>query len=274
MNVVTGDASMIPRPLLRPICKVNDENIYLRHVDDIRTVLLSLLATPHFTLNEGSFLMAYFSNQIKDVYKKGCGEDELVEVANQIDFITRIEVQEEIVQQYRTIATDGSVALALGSVILESAAANKSAHGFRQLAMEVLAGILETEQAAFFEAYDQTQQTLQERAGKQLTQYFGNFCAHYLVHNPLIDADSLLDYVQRLFLTKALIQLLMFCHPEMQAAAKLPDDEMHAEIERISIRIFYLVTRAAHHSKVLTNIQEILERDTEQFALTTLLIRL
>jgi lysine-N-methylase len=274
VEVIETDAAILPRPYMRTISTVDDENLHKRHMDDMRAVLLDLLMTEEVSIDEAFFLMAYFAHKVKESYVPGCGEAELLKISDEVTFISRKEVQQELIGQYRSLDSDMNAALAIGSAILETAAANSTAQGFRRLTMEVLAGITKLDESEFFRLYSSTRQKLHERAGARIEQYFFNYCVNYLIFNAPCDDENLLVYLERFFLTKALIQLLLFCHPVLQAAIALPDDELETTLDDHAVRIFYLVTRATQHSQLLKALQETLKQDIDRFALTTMLIRL
>jgi hypothetical protein len=252
-----------------------------RNLDDIRTVLLHLALLTDWSLEQKLFFMTFFAKRTTRYMNSKTEEVALAPLSDDVDFILKTSVLEELATQYQDVPSNDSMGASLIGTLLDPNLTNSPSKRFEVLLSSARKVLVDDNSQpltgdALFAAYHERVELVRKRCGESLDERYTRLLAHYLVSDLLCDSNDLLHYMEIHLFTRAVQQLLLVTHPLMNQLldSNASDIAFEAALDECMTDVVYSTARVIQHTRLLQNLQSIMEStEGERFAVALSLLR-
>lgn len=245
------------------------ENLYEAAFDDVRSLVLFLLAQRQYPIRSRLFFLALLAQKCGPFLRPDGGREEGMRLHRLLSDVRRQEGLEQLHHQFRLIELDNPFSLSVITQILP-AAWSAELLGFQAMLAQVLApyaadpdsgvqlaasGAPTFDPDRLHEAYRRRSAVLPPRLEQRIELYFENFCTNFFFKDWYLRSPSLMRHVMGLLVRVATIRFLLLSHPDVVALAG-SDSELAAKqevLDRAAVQVFYTVARALDHAEPLMN---------------------
>ncbi len=262
------DPEQLPRQLAVDM-SLERAGPYGRHFDDVRGAMLAVLDARRFGAAQRLFLLAFFAHRTRSFFHRGVGSEVDVadELRDQIGLITRAGAQSAIAAQQRGVPPSAQTGLAFVCDLLATAGRSNTTARFRTLVHEATQTYSEppqhvgdpssttrSAQVVMWEKYRRRRSTICGTAQAPLDGAMLNRATDYVFSTPYVEADDLMQYVQRLLIELAVVRFLFFSQPTLDVIVDPRDQSMAPSLQRALIAenivtVFSATHRCMHHDK-------------------------
>jgi lysine-N-methylase len=294
-EVVTDHPALSSRFMPVQVVAGKSATPYGVELDNIRGFFGEMLSLPDATLKQKLFLLCLFASRVDGVFHRDTTGDPTETLAHEMQ---RLRMPAERSQALRFIATQDInlrvPAMIAGEVLRLLGSASNSTR-YRDLVQTAFSEYVkrtraaggtdadapDAERSATFDLaslasdYATTMQKLRAACGERLDQYFGNFAKYFTYSIWYTHSRNLTEYLQRMLLERALVQLVMCGHPKLRAALddlvgeggleagdwdESKRDCLRGVLDRVAVEVVYLTARTYEHgTKMVDQLCERLE---------------
>jgi lysine-N-methylase len=228
---------------------------YQRHLDDVRGAVHRLLSLRGPALRTRLFLLAYLGKESSAFFHR---DAPAVDPAQLGAVLAHVEAPATIAHWERELhAMPPPRALTANLVSqLMNAQASLQPTSFQQLVAGALASYGEIGSVAgkadgsahvLWAAYAQRREAWQAAHGARLDRYFENYAKNFWMREWYTSSVDLLAHARRLLMRVAVLRLLLFSHPALQASQGLAAAAQGEILDRAAVDTFYKMARAVEH---------------------------
>jgi lysine-N-methylase len=247
----------VPRDLFTDGMDPRDIRPYWRMMLEVRAFLLALLRNPGYTLDERLFLVTWFTKRTATIFTRDAMTADVETVQRELALLGAPELRDEIARRFGALQTPSSVVLLLASELARHAGPGKAREGFRRLAEAVTRSLDRTD---VWQEYQARKQRIVARAGARVEQFFRNFAFNYWQQRLPRESSDLLSHILRMLAEMAVLKLLVFAHPRLQAALGESDEVFGRALDEVAVEVFFRTARYIEHSQLMHELVGVLEQ--------------
>jgi lysine-N-methylase len=230
---------------------------YDRYLDDVRATALAVLSLREESMATRLFLLAYLGRETSAFFRKDAATIDEAALAAARALVTR---PETIALWRRELAGMPAPRAMTANLITQLARARTDveARALRGLLDDTLAGYgggitfddvgqVTVSPATLWGTYAERRQFWQTAHGARIDLYFENYARNFWLRDWYTGSIDLLAHARRLLVRVAVLRLLLFGHPALQAARALEPAARRQVLDGAAVEVFYKLSRAVEH---------------------------
>lgn len=243
------------------------KDLYEAAFEDVRALLMYLLAQRRFSMATRLFFMMFFAQKSREFLHRNGTRETGMRLAQMIKDAGHPDVLANLQQKFRATQFDNPFALSVVTQILSATAKNESP-GYRRTLAEVLdayiaqpeSGVTRDEKgAAQFDlpklhAYFQSHQPMLSAAQlSRIDLYVENFCTNFVWKDWYLRAPTLVRHLMGLLVRVATLRFLLLSHPVVQhlSTSGLDPEAQQQALDKVAVQVFYSASRTIDHAEPL-----------------------
>ncbi len=271
-EMVPLDRSILPRDMVTHGMDPRDVRPYWRLLIKVRTFMLGLLRRPGYSLEERLFFMTWFAKRASPVLNKSVMKADTAAVLGEMEALESDEMLRELAARFNAMEATSAIVVVVAGELVRKREADSRRGSFGRLVDEVFreydsirafqVGDLESPEASSHaarlkEEYARRRARALARSGARVEQYLVNVAHNYWMHRLPLEAPDLMVHMLRLLSILAVLKLLIFSHPSVQADG----DDLETRLDAVAVEVLYRVARFIEHSPLLNDLEKLLERN-------------
>lgn len=240
---------------------------YFSYLNDLREIMLQLLANRNIPFASRLFAALYFSRQISHTLHEGAKQVDDGIIIQELEQMLAPGYMDDLHQQFESLPHTAGFSMSLLQNIIMARLHYQGAMSalipdiLRENGITLGSDVMEIEENSelsraferMLERYQQRRNLLRQTHGAALDQYFENYSRNFWLKDLFIKSPSLFNHMQNLIVRLAVVKFLLICHPQMSrlldSAAQLTAAEMKKGLDEVAVSAFYQFSRIVEHDK-------------------------
>ncbi len=215
---------------------------YASHVNDIRQLMLDLLAMKTHSVEHRLVLMTWFANATADVFHQDGTGDVFAHIQKLASPLRAPQFRVKLIGAAEESPVPPALMRSLFERLRRHALSLMDRSAYGDLVTEVLGSYAAEHGEApdVWQAYLERRARVIQRFAPQIDRFFTNFAANYWMRHPYLASRNLFAHMQQLLVQIAVQRFLLF---SLRSARDTPES-----LDRAAVRVFYTAARAFERS--------------------------